>query len=265
LKQINALCKHLAKLGSGTVELPIPQFLPVAAQVQRVAPPSPRSSPVGRDTPREEKFEAQTPAKKRRDPPAATPNATPSPQAKDARQGMSPSRNNAQQHTTTKKAIIKNATTRNATTQHAAIQGKSRTNTENTITESTITQNKPIRRMSTNHAMREYDLQIAVKAVKGKIVVEEEVETQIRVIEDNKEFQLANVEDHECKLVLCKWDNLRVDEVDCNRCKAQLRREEAPNPTALCFWTCEEHDFGVCLSCLHVVLRTETYVYVKKQ
>ena len=78
LKQINALCAHLGKLGYLASGLPLPQRLPA----QAVARPAPQSSPR-RVAPRrvhvEEKKTAETPATRRDSDEDSSPQPSPSP------------------------------------------------------------------------------------------------------------------------------------------------------------------------------------------
>ena len=95
LRQISALCAHLAKLSqlSGVPsELPIPQTLPFARLSETTQSAMTSSSPeiVGTEPTREEKTEAAVPAeraktqvgRKRREQPVATPRQTPPPRPK---------------------------------------------------------------------------------------------------------------------------------------------------------------------------------------
>jgi len=199
---------------------------PLQTSTAPLAPTTPRS--VAHTTPSE---------RKRTQHPTPTPKTTPSPSAKNARLNEPDPITQAseQQPTTSKKT---------SNQQPERKEGKPTAANEVTVTN--------------QNNMREYALQTAVKAARGKFIVQDSrnVHGQYRCVVDGKEYQFTdNPECDVCDLVLEMWAYYPRKQTLCKRCGARSRRGKA-EPTSICTWRCSQHDVEVCTSCIPVVLRT---------
>ena len=191
-----------------------------------LAPTTPRS--VARTTPSE---------RKRTQHPTPTPKTTPSPSAKTVRLNEpDPTQASEQQQPTTSKKTDTNQPARKERKPTAAAMEVTVTNQNN---------------------MREYALQTAVKAARGKFIVQDSrnMYDQHRRVENNKEVQFTDAPECEiCNLYLEIWADYPNKETVCKRCGARSKRGRA-GPTSICTWRCG-HNIEVCLMCIPVVLRT---------
>jgi hypothetical protein len=137
--------------------------------------------------------------------------------------------------------------------KRAKQQSQSRTwtaTTDNVNTQNETTQNV----LTTPSNTREhYNLQQAVKAVGGKFVMQEEIDTQFRCSATGS--QRATVDGE--SVCLCKWQHTRgFKQYKCRKCSRLVRRGDAGPESLACWRSYDVDDFFVCLQCLPVVIRT---------
>ena len=108
--------------------------------------------------------------------------------------------------------------------------------------------------------MREYELQQCVKSHGGKTLIHDSLNQyrQYRESGDEKEQQFTEVDDHEHRMVLGKWEK-DASMPQCYRCGRLLEENGRPEYVS---WMCEhvdhEEPVELCVICVPVVLRTPT-------
>ena len=291
IRQINALCAHLGKLGFSSGGLPVPQRLPPQAGARPTPPSSPRHT-----SPRQVHIEKETTvattrrdsaeesprsspscsdgdgddddrgpgvlsrrakATPKRQRPQATPLTTPSPQPKDARLADEEQKAEVPMPTPMPtKPQPQEKPFRINLTPHDQFPKP----TLNTKTGRKNSRSRPSELVQVNNVfeMREYNLQEEVRAAGGRTVTEDRKNKyeQVRALvegEPSQSTKAVSQHDH-CRLYLTRWRARDPDTV-CNLCR--IRRSQGPyNPGKLRTWTCLEHEYEVCLRCIPVVLKT---------
>jgi hypothetical protein len=268
MRQISALCTHLAKLSTG---LPIPQIIPnPAGATQPMSPPSPR--PVQQEVSREEKTSAAAVTSmggnKRRQHPPATPKATPPPRPKEARQDGTPdaiSQARRQSTISQQQSVSDNQPQPATPVPSNNQQPFTSDNKQQTTNHKPQTTNRGRRdslTLTNQNTLREYKLQIKVRDMGGKTHVQDSAQqwgNQRRTKNAyGEEIQWASVPDHECSVVaLDLWHHWK--DFDCVRCKKKWLRPQDAQPDAIRGWSCDgcRTGFDICMECVPVVLRTE--------
>jgi hypothetical protein len=235
LKQITALCAHLAKLSGG---FPIPQILPGAA---REAPPLPMQAE------REEKTQAaasgmvmdEDTQRKRATPPPPTPNTTASPMAKQPR-----------------KDEVVQARKRYPRPPRRMMMQK--------VDPYGSDQDEDAVKMTNTNTWREFTLQEHVKKGGGKAQMHGTKGSQWRRVEgefpQSRELQMARSQYHKCELVLMEWK--KSAKFVCHNCEETYEKPVDASEDAKKAWICdkdecEDDGFTACLKCVPVILRTE--------
>ena len=252
MKQIYALVQYLAKISTG---LPISQILPnrsFGSSPHRVAIERPvmsvASPPVAvreekdelgvdstvtppDDAPaKEASFRSPTTTKKRPQRPSTTSQATPSPKAKEAKQGERNDAPVAQQQPADKPNL--------PPPPPPSPKSSTKGSRKKSDTTGIIVTNQ--------NTMREYNLQKAMQAVKGDFVP---VDTDNEYNQRRRMSQGHNLE-------LAKWGS-STDDWKCENCGEVTRRGDAGPGNFKCWENWEQRRFDVCFDCFPVVLRTE--------
>jgi hypothetical protein len=120
--------------------------------------------------------------------------------------------------------------------------------------------------MINKNTHREYELQQAIKKVKGRTLIEDTrgFYGQYRHMETDPDtgervelqwLEKGVYEDRPCKcgIYLGRW--LANEETCCRKCKTKTMKGDFTKKDYRA-WVCLDHDYQICLTCIPVVLRT---------